>query len=153
MTDTTALKLWLQLAKTSSSLQARINARLKDKYNQSMVRFDVLSQLARSDDQTMQISALSRALIASSGNITRLLDRMQSEGLIIRTPAPHDRRSVLVTLSAPGAALFDKMAKDHARWVDDLLTELPGQKKSDLLESLHELQSVLSKCPGGQDRA
>ncbi len=143
MSDKTALKLWLQLAKTSALLHSEITARLRTHYGQSMARFDVLSQLARTDERCMAISALSRMLIASSGNISRLLDRMEKEGLLERSPAPHDRRSIMIGLTPAGSALFARMAKDHEHWVSEILSDMPKSNQKELLDRLISLQGIL----------
>jgi len=147
MGDKTTLKLWLQLAKTSARLQTELTARLRTHYGQSMVRFDVLSQLARTDEQRLGVSALSRMLIASLGNISRLLDRMEKEGLLERSPAPHDRRSIMVGLTPAGAALFARMARDHECWVSEILGDMPKAKQQELLEHLIFLQGILPAKP------
>ncbi|PHS22743.1 MAG: MarR family transcriptional regulator [Robiginitomaculum sp.] len=145
MTDKTALKLWLHLAKTSALLQNEITGRFRAHYGQSLARFDVLSQLARAETQTLSIRALSASLIASSGNITRLLDRMQAEGLLSRSPAPHDRRSTLVCLTSAGASLFEGMAKDHEIWVGEMLANMPQSTQQELLDGLLRLQNNFVK--------
>lgn len=145
MTDKTALKLWLHLAKTSALMQSEITARFRTHYGQSLARFDVLSQLARAPAQSLSIRALSTSLIASSGNITRLLDRMQGEGLLSRSPAPEDRRSVLVRLTPAGASLFEAMAKDHKIWVRDMLADMPESAQQGLLDGLLCLQNDFIK--------
>jgi len=144
MSDKTALKLWLQLAKTSARLQSEITARLRTDYGQSLVRFDVLSQLARTDGNRLGVSALSRMLIASSGNISRLLDRMEREGLLERSPAPHDRRSIMIVLTPAGATLFARMAKDHERWVSEILSGIPKTDQQELLDGLLRFQNHIS---------
>lgn len=144
MSNKIALKLWLQLAKTSAMIHAQVNARFRADYGQSMARFDVLSQLARIESKALGVGALSASLIASSGNITRLLDRMQNEGLLDRRTSQHDRRGVTIFLTPKGAELFAQMAKDHEHWVRDMLVELPGCDQSDLLENLLGLQRVLA---------
>ena len=147
MSDKTALKLWLQLAKTSALLQSEITARLRTHYGQSMARFDVLSQLARTDGKRLGVSALSRMLIASSGNISRLLDRMEREGLLERSPAPRDRRSIMIGLTPAGADLFTRMAKDHECWVGEILAAMSKADQQELLETLTSLQRVMSAKP------
>jgi len=147
MSDKTALKLWLQLAKTSARLQYEITARLRTDYGQSMTRFDVLSQLARTDGKRLGVSALSRMLIASSGNISRLLDRMEKEGLLERSPARHDRRSIMIGLTPAGVELFAHMARDHEHWVSEILSDMPKANQQELLDGLILLQGIMAAKP------
>jgi DNA-binding MarR family transcriptional regulator len=147
MPNKTALKLWLQLARTSAILQNEINTRFRTRYGQSMTRFDVMSQLARAGDNALGVSALSASLIASSGNITRLLDRMQNEGLVHRQPAPNDRRGIIIQLTGKGQQLFAQMAISHEQWITTLLKKAPKAEQQVLLNALVDLQATLSRKP------
>ncbi len=143
MNDKTALKLCLQFAKTSAQLQAQVNAKFRTEYGQSLARFDVLSQLDRGTGTGISVGELSQELLTSSGNITRLLDRMQNEGLLRRKPSPNDLRCVIVCITPKGATLFGKMAKDHEKWVSDLLGDYPKEQQRTLIDSLINLQASL----------
>ena len=77
-----SLKLWIELLRYSSKLEQIIDDKLRQNYSQNISRFDVLSQLARENNDGLTIGELAARLIASKGNITGLLDRMQKDGLI-----------------------------------------------------------------------
>jgi len=74
--------------------------------------------------------------MVSSGNITALLDRMAEEGLVERRASPNDRRSQQVHMTRKGLKLFESMVRDHARWVDGALHDLPRRDKERLIELL-----------------
>jgi len=74
--DSTSLSIWLQIAKASAHLEQEINGKLRENYNQSLTRFDVLSQFIRANCDEMSVGTLSSELIASSGNISRLLENV-----------------------------------------------------------------------------
>lgn len=131
-----SLKLWLQLMKCAKSIEADVGGRLRRSYGQSMSRFDVLSQLERLDDEWVAIGELARLVMAASGNITALLDRMESEGLIERRASPSDRRSFQVRMTDTGSRLFAKMAADHAGWIDAALVDMPDAEKQRLVDLL-----------------
>ncbi len=134
--ETLYLKLWLQLAKSSKSIEQEMEARFQKNFKQSMSRFDVLSQLDRCDPDWLPMGRLARQLIASKGNITRLVDRMIQEGLIDRRPSPDDRRIIQVGLTDKGRALFEEMAIAHAEWARHLLGGLDQRQGESLLELL-----------------
>ena len=97
--EPTPLRIWLQIAKSSANLEHSINGKLRENYGQSLSRFDVLSQFIRTGEDELSVGALSKELIASSGNISRLLDRMQKDGLIVRKHSDKDRRSVYIRIT------------------------------------------------------
>jgi len=131
-----SLKVWLQLMKCAKSIEAEVGGRLRRGYGQSLSRFDVLAQLERLGGDWVAIGELARLVMAASGNITALLDRMEGEALIERRASPNDRRSFQVRMSMAGRQLFAKMAADHARWIDTALADLPDAEKERLVDLL-----------------
>ncbi|MFM7786431.1 MAG: MarR family winged helix-turn-helix transcriptional regulator, partial [Gammaproteobacteria bacterium] len=107
-----ALRGELQLMKCAKRLEQFSTGRFRDAHGSSLSRFDVLANLSRGGG-SLPTSALAAGLIASQGNITRLLDRMEADGLIERGAHERDRRISVVRLTAAGEAAFEGMAADH----------------------------------------
>ncbi len=131
-----SLKVWLQLMKCAKSIESAVGGRLRRSYGQSLSRFDVLAQLARLGGEWVAIGELARLVMAASGNITALLDRMEGEALIERRASPSDRRSFQVRMTADGRRLFAAMAGDHARWIDTALVGMSDVDKTRLVDLL-----------------
>jgi len=131
-----SLRVWLHLMKSSKAIEAVVAGRLRTEYGQSFSRFDVLSQLVRVKGDFLAVGKLAELLMTSNGNITALLDRMAAEGLIERKPSPDDRRSQLVRITADGRALFAAMNRQHAKWIDAALADLPDTDKEKLVDLL-----------------
>jgi len=81
--------------------------------------FDVLSALRRAG-RPYQLSPgqLVAETLVTSGTMTNRVDRLERRGLVLRSPAPSDRRGVLVRLTTAGrtavdAALADLLAHEH----------------------------------------
>src|SRR6478672_5406700 len=87
-----ALRAWIQLTKCAKRIEGHVNRRFTDAHDTSLSRFDVLANLERCDGHAAGATELSRMLLASNGNITRLLDRMEQDKLVRRRPNPRDRR-------------------------------------------------------------
>jgi DNA-binding MarR family transcriptional regulator len=66
----------------------------------SMWAYIVLSRLAASPAET-QLS-LAREVGYDKSRLIGLLDQLEDEGLVVRTPDPADRRAKIVTLTASG---------------------------------------------------
>ena len=64
-------------------------------------------------DRPMTMGELAGALSCDASNVTGLVDRMESRGLLTRSPAPEDRRVKVLNLTPLGAkiraALLDRM--------------------------------------------
>lgn len=71
--------------------------------------FDVLATLRRSGEPyTLSPRRLSSTLMLTTGGMTGRLDKLERAGLLRRSPDPHDRRALQVTLTEEGLALVDR---------------------------------------------
>jgi len=136
-----SLRIWLRLLSCTTLIEQAVRARLRDEFKVTLPQFDVLAELdAAGEPQTM--SALSRRLMVSNGNVTGVIDRLARADLVTRTPSPDDRRVQFITLTALGRRRFATMAAAHERWVDDLLGglgDVDGERLGDLLERTKRL--------------
>ena len=135
-----SLSLWLQLMKCTKEIEAGVGGRLRKVHNQSLARFDVLSQLHRFGGDWVAVGEVAGRVMASSGNITALVDRMAAEDLIVRRASPDDRRSHQLRMTDKGAALFAEMTGDHAGWVDAALNGIADRDKERLIALLVEVR-------------
>ena len=145
-----ALRTWLELMRCAKTLEVRLSSNLRSEYGQSFSRYDVLAQLYRADSQTLPVTVLASSLLASaSKNITGLIDRMAVDGLVERNPNPQDRRSFVVQLTRKGASLFEKMAVEHAGWVQDGFDGLSSAALKSMQTSMIELRKHLEQVDRG----
>lgn len=114
------LRLWVRLLRASRTIEAELRERLKKQFGTTLPRFDVMAALYRTPEG-MLMSDLSRFLLVSNGNVTGIVDRLVSEGLVARARRNGDRRTSMVTLTAEGRDLFGEIAAVHERWIGDLL--------------------------------
>jgi len=141
--DKIELRVWLRLLTCSTIIEQRVRGNLRDRFGITLPRFDVLAQLYRARDG-LAMGELSKRLMVSNGNLTGLIDRLVHEGLVSRTPLPHDRRTHLVRLTDTGAATFDEMAREHEAWIDTMLAGMDRKDLAALLELLGDLKDSLS---------
>lgn len=83
-------------------------------------RVRVLWDLAANGPSTQH--ALASRLEVSARNITGLVDALEAGGYVARSPHPHDRRSIVVSLEPSAQELMATMQREHA----DLTAELLG---------------------------
>jgi DNA-binding MarR family transcriptional regulator len=114
------LRLWIRLLRAQRSIEGELRERLRVTFDTTLPRFDVLAALYRQPDG-MLMSDLSRFLLVSNGNVTGIVDRLVSEGLVQRATRNGDRRTSIVRLTKLGQETFRRMAEVHEGWVDELL--------------------------------
>jgi DNA-binding MarR family transcriptional regulator len=140
--DHASLKLWLRLLACTTQVETEIRRRLRSRFGISLARFDFMAQLYR-HRQGLKMKALSRCLMVTGGNVTGLTDELERDELVRRKPDPADRRSSLVRLTPKGRRTFETMAKEHERWILELLGSLDAATVQHLYRSLGTLRVQL----------
>jgi DNA-binding MarR family transcriptional regulator len=144
----TRLRLWLRILKTSKLIENEVRDRLREEFDTTLPRFDVMAALYRVE-AGLRMSELSSVLRVSNGNVTGIVDRLVADGLIVRVPVDNDRRAMIVRLTNTGRELFQRMAAKHESWVDEILgglTTAEATRLMAMLESaLHPLEASESE--------
>ena len=132
------LKLWIRMLRVTRSAEAELREFLRVEHHSTLPRFDVMAALHRAE-HALTMSALSRELLVSNGNTTTVVDRLESDGLVRRTPSAADRRIVHVALTDDGRRHFEQLAADHEARVDELFAGVSAADLDTLSELLHHM--------------
>jgi DNA-binding MarR family transcriptional regulator len=143
LADHDGVRLWLRLLTCATMIEKLLRQRLEREFGTTLSRFDVLAALQRRPEG-MAMSALSRALLISNGNVTGIVQKLAAEGHVAVERAPHDRRVSVARLTEAGAAHFARLAEAHHRWLDELFGDLPPAARDDLHAGLSRLKCSLS---------
>ncbi|MBB6172917.1 DNA-binding MarR family transcriptional regulator [Nocardiopsis mwathae] len=102
--------------------------------------FDVLATLRRSGPPyALSGKELSAAAMITSGAITNRVDRLVGKGLVERNTSPHDRRTMLVSLTAEGRRLADEAVEAHVDNEKRLLAALSPEDRESINAALRRL--------------
>ena len=140
--DHLALRLWLRLLTCTNLVEAPLRKRLREQFDGSLPRFDLMAQLDR-HPAGLRMRELSRRLMVTGGNVTGLTDRLVAEGLVERREDPTDRRTYQVQLTAEGKRQFRAMARAHEAWVAELFGGLSAAQQAQLFALLGQLKASL----------
>jgi len=100
----------------------------------------VMAALYRKPDG-MLMSEISRFLLVSNGNVTGIVDRLASDGFIVRAQRDGDRRTSFVRLTPKGRAAFADMSAAHEGWIDKLLGDVTLREAEQLSAKLKSFRS------------
>jgi DNA-binding MarR family transcriptional regulator len=121
------------LSLTAQSMRSYADQRLK-KYDLTVEQLQVLKCMAADSGQSQ------RQLCSSSGkspaNITRILDRLEKKGRIVRRKNPTDRRASLVFLTKDGALLRDEVTQLFNALGKELVENIEFEKQKIAFEVL-----------------
>ena len=82
---------------------------------------------------------LTSALNVPKSTMSGLITRMESAGLVVRSPDPRDRRNLLATPTQRGTAVASAFASDLATRVSDALSVLDSEERVELADILSEI--------------
>jgi DNA-binding MarR family transcriptional regulator len=137
-----SLRLWLRLLTCTLLIERRVRSRLRDRFDISLPRFDLMAQLER-NPQGLKMGELSKRLMVTGGNVTGITDQLVAEKLVERRPIPGDRRALAVRLTPKGKRAFDAMALAHERWVIEMLGGMPRADRVRLYALLGTLKTTV----------
>src|ERR1700736_5588490 len=129
--DPPSVRVWLRLLACTNLVEGRVAGKLRDAFDTTLPRFDFLSQLER-NPAGLRMTEISKRMMVTGGNVTRIADGLLGEGLISRTVAPGGRRASIVRLTAAGRRAFAEMARRHEGWIVEMFGGLDESERTRL---------------------
>jgi DNA-binding MarR family transcriptional regulator len=111
--DAEELGAWRGLLRAHSALTKALDAELVRAHGLPLSSYEVLLFLADSSDGQMRMSELADGVLLSRSGLTRLVDRMQREGLLRRERCEDDARGWFAAITPKGRELFTRARKTH----------------------------------------
>lgn len=135
---------WRTLAALHGLIESRLERSLQDVHQLSVVEFTVLDALSRQDGWHMRMQQLSRAAALSSSASTRLVNRLESRGLLERYLCADDRRGIYTELTQQGRQLLETARPTYNRVLEAALAEASVMPElAPLVDSLQPAAAVL----------
>jgi DNA-binding MarR family transcriptional regulator len=117
------LRLWLRMLSTTKLISQEVRRRLRNEFGATLPQFDLMAQLYRERDG-LRLGELSKRTMVTNGNVTGLVERLETDGLVLCETPDGDRRVTVARLTSKGEKLFAVMAAAHEAWVRDMMADL-----------------------------
>jgi DNA-binding MarR family transcriptional regulator len=118
-----------------------------EQHGLSAIEFEVLLRLARSPGDRLRMTDLAGQTSLSTSGVTRVVDRMDRDGLVRREACASDRRSSYAVITDAGLDRLEEALPGHLelvqQWFIGQLT--PGQLEQ-MLDSLRRLRDAVNPC-------
>ena len=127
------LAAWRGFLRVHASLVRDLDRELEEAHGLPLTHYEVLLYLASAPERRMRMSDLASSVLLSQSGVTRLIDRLERAGYVVRKPCPEDRRVLWAQLTEAGKARLDEARPTHlagirarflAHFDDDELDEL-----------------------------
>ncbi len=109
----------------------------------------VLANLSRHEGEDMMQIELARLLDVGKVTLGGLVDRLEENGFVIRSPDKHDRRSKRVSVSAKGKALVQRMNVIAMEMNALIMRGISAAKQRELEEMLAIMKRNLIEMDAG----
>ncbi len=135
--DHATLRLWLRMLTCTQLIEKQVRQGLREHFATTLPRFDLMAQIERAP-QGMTMTALSARMMVTGGNITAIVNQLESEQLVERIAVANDKRTTLIRLTALGRRSFNTMAAEHEEWI---VAAMGGLNKTEV----NQLHGLLGK--------
>jgi len=136
-----ALGLWIALARCYSTYSKAVAAVVNER-GLTLPQFGALEALYHLGP--MSLGELADKLLVTGGNVTYVMDRLESQGLVERFRSRNDRRVVHAALTEQGQALVADVFPEHARYIEHLCRHLDAGEQEDLRRLLKQLGRAIA---------
>jgi DNA-binding MarR family transcriptional regulator len=132
----------LNLARTADILMQRIAGVLKP-YSLSGTQYNVLRILRGAGAEGVSCKDISSRMVTRDPDITRMMDRLETRGLIARGRAKEDRRIVTHTLTSDGLDLVNGLDEPVEAMHQQAMRHMSRARLRELIALLEELRTGL----------
>lgn len=107
------LRAWRGLLRVHACLAKRLDSELERAHGLPMSSYEVLQHLNEAEDGRMRMCDLAEQAQLSRSGLTRLVDRLERDGLLERCSCEHDARGAYACLTDEGRTRLDAARVTH----------------------------------------
>jgi DNA-binding MarR family transcriptional regulator len=111
--DPGQLAAWRGLLRTHAALTKQLDAELIEAHGLPLTSYEVLLHLHEAHEGKMRMSELAASVLLSRSGLTRLVDRMERDGLLRRERCTDDARGWYAAITDEGRELFARARRTH----------------------------------------
>jgi DNA-binding MarR family transcriptional regulator len=133
------IRAWRAFLRAHSTITRALENELLAAHSISLPEYAVLLSLVEAPEHRLRMTELADLVLLSRSGLTRLVDRMQADGLVDRFRCPSDARGMHAVLTDRGYQRLKECSGTHLRGVREHVT---GQLTD---EEIDQLQALMTK--------
>ncbi len=147
------MRAWRAFLEAHAVVTRRLEAELAAQADLPLAHYDVLVQLACAPSGRLRMHELAERVLLSRSGVTRLVDRLEVEGLVRRATCTSDARGAFAALTDAGLARLRGATPVHLDGVRRHFADLLRPAELDQLATLSErLAAGCTRAAAGSDR-
>ena len=129
-------RAWIRLNRARDRVLGAIEQDLKAGGCPPLAWYDVLLELSRAPDGRLRPFEIEKVTLLAQYNLSRLLDRIEKDGLIAREPCANDARGQWIVITERGRAMQARTWKVYAKAIQKHVGEKLDDKAAAALAEL-----------------
>jgi DNA-binding MarR family transcriptional regulator len=113
--------LWRELLDSHARVSGALERALQAEHGLGVSEFEVLDRLVGADTDQRRMQELAESVHLSQSALSRLIGRLESEGLVSRSICPDDRRGIFACITDAGRERHADAAPTRRRVLADVL--------------------------------
>ena len=114
------LGAWRGLLRVHTALVRELDDELDAVHGLPLTSYDVLIYLQSAPDKRLRMAELADSVLLSRSGVTRLVDRLERDGLIVRDTCTSDGRGCFAVLTDAGEEMLSRARPTHLDGVREL---------------------------------
>lgn len=145
--DDARLGAWRAFLMAHSLVSRRLDDELRVDHGLSLAEYDALLQLAYAPDRRLRMNQLAERVILSRSGVTRLVDRLEADGFVLRRSCSSDARGAEAVLTGSGLDKLRAASATHVRGVERYFLDVLTGDELDAVE--RALDRVIDRAASG----
>lgn len=108
---------------TNVFLLRQLDEDLERRHDLPLTSYDALLHLAEAPDGRLRMTDLAKRVVISPSGLTRVIDRLEREGLVVRERTDADRRGFEAVLTKAGRKRYREAHRGHVQGVRELFLD------------------------------
>jgi DNA-binding MarR family transcriptional regulator len=136
--STRELRAWRGLLRVHAALAKALDADLEREHGLPLSSYEVLVVLHDAEQRRMRMCDLASSVFLSRSGLTRLVDRLERDGLVVRVACPGDARGAFAKLTPAGREKLAAARGTHLRGVRRMFLDLLAEEEQEMLGDVWE---------------
>ena len=119
--ETELMDVWRELLERHARTTSALERRLQHDHGLGVSEYEVLDRLATSGKDDSRMQELADAVHLSQSALSRVVARLETDGLVTRGMCPEDRRGIMACLTPSGRERYEAARPTHRAVLEETL--------------------------------
>ncbi len=99
-------------------------------------------------DKKSTVRKIKNLLLVDEGYLSRTIEKLKKQGIVSKKQSKHDRRSYILSLTAMGRKVYERIERRQEQAVRSMIDHLSEEEVDELISILQRIQDVLIRNGG-----